>query len=82
MSALLKGLSARYPRQSWSEEEVRGILDEFDRDGLTMREDNLHLALAVLPLERELSPLSAGFADMGPMSSTGGSQIGLPGEAA
>ena len=51
LRGLLQVLSTRYPEHHWSEAELQHILDEFGDSGLIMREDNMHLALAVLPPE-------------------------------
>jgi ribosomal peptide maturation radical SAM protein 1 len=50
-SYLLKMLQNKYPRRSIAVKHVHEILDDFERCDLVLREENLYLALALLPLD-------------------------------
>jgi ribosomal peptide maturation radical SAM protein 1 len=52
---LLETLRRDYPWFEWNERELRTALDMFEHDGLTVCENDTHLALAVIAPERPLA---------------------------
>jgi len=51
-SFLLDFVRAKYPAARYTADDVQRILDEFVAHDLVLCEDNLYLALALLPLDR------------------------------
>lgn len=51
-SFLLERLHARYPGQHYTMENVHAVLQDFIEKDLVLREDNVYLALALLPLDQ------------------------------
>jgi ribosomal peptide maturation radical SAM protein 1 len=52
--ALLSVLAKEHPARAWDAGQVREILAEFEQTGLTLLQDGMHLALAVVPADEEL----------------------------
>lgn len=48
---ILETVRKTAPEFSWNEEEVTGVLQSFERESLVLREGDLYLALALLPVD-------------------------------
>jgi hypothetical protein len=53
-SFLLEYAASQYPDQSFTLEDIRKVLRGFVERDLMLREDNLYLSLALLPLDRSV----------------------------
>src|SRR5690349_20618754 len=53
-SFLLEYAKAHYPDQSFTIEDVHGVLRGFVKRDLMLQEDNLYLSLALLPLDQSV----------------------------